>query len=164
VTTACPGYNHPGVAGTVEHTATAGHNDWFGYSDRHDDGEMTCYMWTYSNGYNPSGDWFKWYAYPGPWATCRIYVEIPYNLPEDNTPFNSGATYTVYTNSSGTELGSTFANQQANSGNELGTMVDLGSWQASGSGNLSVYLDDSDFNGGSYPEHTVAAGMQFDCT
>jgi hypothetical protein len=117
------------------------------------------YAYTYGNGSSPSGvDYARWAYFPGAYATCRIYVYIPsYKGPK---PFTNIANYRVYTNNNGnTYLGSTGINQATH----LGQEVDIGAWQADGSGYLRLELDDSSGSGGA-SQVVVANQVRFSCT
>jgi len=149
------GCEFTGGGGGSNHGSTLIGSDWWKV-------QLGCtngYAYTYGNGNNPSGvDYARWAYYPGAYATCDIYVHIPwYDGPK---PFTNLANYSIYTGNGGSKyLGSTGINQATHQGQD----VYIGAWQPDGSGYLRLQLDDSSGSGGA-SQVVVATQVEFYCT
>jgi hypothetical protein len=122
---------------------------------------LNGYAYTYGNGPNPSGkDFATWGYYPGAYATCDITLHIPRHYSTTEPPFTRYAHYDFYTNHGGsTLLGDSLIDQADNQTQN----VDLGTWQADGSGYLRVQMDDSSNTGGT-SQIVAANSATFSCT
>jgi hypothetical protein len=149
------GCDFTGGGGGSNHGSMLIGSDWWIVNQ----GCQNGYAYTYGNGPNPSGqDYAIWGYHPGAYATCDIYVHIPYY--SGPKPFTNIAKYQVFTNNNGsTSLGFTGINQAANEG----TDVYIGAWQADGSGYLRLRLDDSSYTGNA-SQVVVATQVEFYCS
>jgi hypothetical protein len=124
------------------------------------------YYWTGGNGPQASGDYFQWLYYAGAYASCDVRAYIPPNdLLGQGVFYNAVAEYSVWTGRGlGEALFARVVNQ--NTDPDSSGLIDLGSYQADGSGVLALRLDDySLYKYG--PGHLIrvaAAAMLFDCT
>jgi hypothetical protein len=141
--------------GGSNHGSTLVGTDWWKLNL----GCLNGYAYTYGNGSSPSGqDYARWAYYPGAFATCDIYVHIPYY--DGPKPFTNIASYRVYTgNNASKYLGSTGIDQATHMGQD----VYIGAWQPDGSGYLRLQLDDSSGSGGT-SQVVVATQVEFDCS
>jgi hypothetical protein len=155
-TNVLPGCDFGNYGGGSNYGSETTGSDWWTI-----DSGLGCqdgYDWTYGNGPNPSGkDYAIWGYYPGAYATCDLYVHIPYE--EGPEQFTNIAHYQVYTNhGASTYLGSTAINQHTSQGQD----VYIGAWQTDGSGYLRLRMDDSSYTAGN--QIVVADQVQFYCS
>jgi hypothetical protein len=132
-----PGCGQDANMGVHVHNQVAG--DWMTYSEGQDKGDgcgLGPYLWTHSNGSQPSGDTIQWYFHTGleeGRPTCTVYVFIPATSVNISTAHP--AHYHVYTNGSGHIADFTIDQYNVSGWQRAGAWTVIG-------GTISVIIDD----------------------